>query len=93
MERQWDYQEGFVALWVLPLKNVNINIFQFRVKNMVLEVVTEGGRKYNLNLEFVGRIEGENAEVEAPILWHLMQTADSLEKTRMLGKIEGRRRG
>ena len=55
-------------MWVLPLKNVKINIFQFRVKNMVLEVVTEGGRKYNLNLEFVGRIEGENAEVEAPIL-------------------------
>ena len=24
---------------------------------------------------------------------HLMQTADSLEKTLMLGKIEGRRRG
>ena len=58
MERQWDYQEGFVALWVLPLKSVKINIFQFSVKNMVLEVVTEGGRKCNLNLAFVGRIEG-----------------------------------
>ena len=32
------------------------------------------------------------AETEAPILWHLMQRADSLEKTLMLGKIEGRRR-
>ena len=29
---------------------------------------------------------------EAPILGHLMQRADSLEKTLMLGKIEGSRR-
>ena len=33
-----------------------------------------------------------NAEAETPILWHLMRRADSLEKTLMLGKIEGRRR-
>ena len=39
---------------------------------------------------FTGRID---AESEAPILWgHLMQRADSLEKTLMLGKMEGRRR-
>ena len=35
---------------------------------------------------FVGR-----ADAEAPILWPLMQRSDSLEKTLMLGKIEGRR--
>ena len=33
------------------------------------------------------------AEAEAPILWPLMQRADSLEKTLMLGKIEDGRRG
>jgi len=33
-----------------------------------------------------------NAEAEAPILWHLMQRTDSLEKTLTLGKIEGWRR-
>ena len=34
-----------------------------------------------------------DAEAEAPILWlHLWRRADSLEKTMMLGKIEGRRR-
>ena len=38
---------------------------------------------------FIGRID---AEVEAPVLCHLMQRADSLEKTLMLGKIEGRKR-
>ena len=29
---------------------------------------------------------------EAPILWHLIQRNDSLEKTLILGKTEGRRR-
>ena len=36
-------------------------------------------------------IERTDAKAEAPILW--MQRADSLEKTLMLRKIEGRRRG
>ena len=38
---------------------------------------------------FIGRTDAEN---ETPILWHLMRRVDSLEKTLMLGKIEGRRR-
>ena len=38
---------------------------------------------------FIGRTD---AEAETPILWHLMRRTDSLEKTLMLGKIEGRRR-
>ena len=38
---------------------------------------------------FIGRTD---AEAETPILDHLMQRADSFEKTLMLGKIEGRRR-
>ena len=39
---------------------------------------------------FIGRTD---AEAETPILTgHLMQRTDSLEKTLMLGKIEGRRR-
>ena len=33
-----------------------------------------------------------DAEAETPIFGHLMQRTDSLEKTLMLGKIEGRRR-
>ena len=37
-------------------------------------------------------IGGTDIEAEDPILGHLMQRADSLEKTLMLGKIEGRRR-
>ena len=38
---------------------------------------------------FIGRTD---VEAETPILWHLMQRADSFEKTLMLGKIEGRKR-
>ena len=38
---------------------------------------------------FIGRAD---AETEAPKLGHLMQRADSLEKTLQLGKIEGKRR-
>ena len=37
-------------------------------------------------------IGGTDVEAETPILGHLMQRADLLEKTLMLGKIEGRRR-
>ena len=38
---------------------------------------------------FIGRTD---VEPETPVLCHLMRRADSLEKTLMLGKIEGRRR-
>ena len=38
---------------------------------------------------FFGRTD---AEAETPILGHLMQRVDSLEKTLMLERIEGRRR-
>ena len=34
-----------------------------------------------------------NAKVETPLLWPPMQRTNSLEKTLMLGKIEGGRRG
>ena len=39
---------------------------------------------------FIGRTD---AEAETPILGHLMRSVDSLEKTLMQGRIEGRRRG
>ena len=38
---------------------------------------------------FIGRT---GVEAETPILGHLLQRADSLEKTLMLGKIEGRKK-
>ena len=40
---------------------------------------------------FIGRTD---VEADTPLLWHLVQRANSLEKTLMLGKIEGKgRRG
>ena len=38
---------------------------------------------------FIGRTD---AEVETPLFGHLMKRTESLEKTLMLGKTEGRRR-
>ena len=45
--------------------------------------------KGNQSWIFIGR---SDAEAETPILWPLMRTTDSLEKTLMLGKTESRRR-
>ena len=45
--------------------------------------------KGNQSWVFIGRTD---VEAETPIFWHVMQRADSFEKTLMLGKIEGRRR-
>ena len=41
---------------------------------------------------FIGWTEFPEVEAEVPIFGHLMRRADSLEKSLMLGKIEGRRR-
>ena len=45
--------------------------------------------KGNQSWVFIGRTD---AEAETQYFGHLMRRADSLEKTLMLGKIEGRRR-
>ena len=47
--------------------------------------------KGNQSWIFIGRTDTE-AEAEAPLFGHLMQRTDSMEKTLILGKIEGRRR-
>ena len=44
-------------------------------------------RKEDQSWIFTGRTD---VEAETPILGHLIQIADSFEKTLMLGKIEGR---
>ena len=63
-----------------------INAFELWCWKRLLRV----NRKGNQSWIFIGIID---VEAEIPILWHLMQRADSLEKTLMLGKIEGGRRG
>ena len=69
------------------------------ILNCVLEKTLEGpldskeiksvNPKRNQSWIFIGRTD---AEAEAPILGHLMWRPNSLEKTLMLGKIEGMRR-
>ena len=55
------------------------------------KVIKPVNPKGNQSWIFIGRTD---AESESPILDHMMQRPDSLEKTLMLGKIEGwRRRG
>ena len=39
--------------------------------------------------DFFGR---NDAKADTPVLWHLMRRVDSLEKTRMLGGIGGKRK-
>ena len=51
--------------------------------------IKPGNPKGNQSWIFIGNTD---AEAESPILGHLMQINESLEKTLMLGKIEGRRR-
>ena len=46
--------------------------------------------KGNQSWVFIGRTDAE-AEAQAPVFGHLMQRADSLEKTLMLGKTEGKK--
>ena len=46
--------------------------------------------KGNQSWTFIGRTD---AKAEAPIFGHMIRSTDSLEKTLMLGKIEGGRRG
>ena len=41
---------------------------------------------------FIGRMEGLMLKLKLQSFGHLMRRTDSLEKTLMLGKIEGRRR-
>ena len=48
--------------------------------------------KENQPCIFIGRTDAE-AETPAPILWLPDEKSNSLEKTLMLGEIEGRRRG
>ena len=53
---------------------------------MIQPVHSEGDQPW----DFFGR---NDAKAETPVLWPPEQRTDSLEKTVMLGKIEGGRRG
>ena len=81
-----DYKEGWVlknwCLWTVVLEKTLESPLDC---TEIQPVHPKGSQSWM----FIGR-----TDVETPNLWHLMQRADSFEKTLMLGKIEGgRRRG
>ena len=94
--QSYDFPSSHVWMWELDHKE------GWALKNwwfwtVVLEKTLEspldckeiqpGNPKWNQSWIFIG------TDDEVPVLWHLIQRANSLVKTLMLGKIEGRRRG
>ena len=79
-----DYKEG----WALKNWYFQIVVLEKTLENCLdFKEIKPENPKINQPLIFIGRIDAE-----APILWHLMQRADSLGKTLILGKNEGKRR-
>ena len=80
-----DYKESWApknwCVWTVVLEKTLESPLDSKEINLVHP-------KENWSWIFIGR-----NDAEAPKFGHLMRRADSLEKTLMLGKIEGRRRG
>ena len=83
----WDYEESWApknwCFWTVVLEEN----FESPLDCQEIQPVYPKG---NQSWIFIGRTD---AEAETPIFGHLMWRTDSLEKTLMLGKIEGGRRG
>ena len=78
-----DYKESIDCFWTMALKKTLESPLDCKETKPV-------NPKGNQLWTFIGRTD---AEVDTPIFGYLMWRIDSLEKTQMLGKIEGRRRG
>ena len=80
----WELNKGWVVnnwcLWIVVLEKT----LESPLDSKEIKPVNP---KANQCLTFIGR-----TDAEVPIFWPLMWRADSLEKTLMLVKIEGRRR-
>ena len=81
-----DYKESWVpknwCFWTLVLKKTLESPLDYKEIQPVHP-------KGNQSWMFIGRTD---VDTETPVLWPLMWRTDSLQKTLMLGKIEGRRR-
>ena len=82
---EWDHKKGLVSknwcFWTVALEKTLESPLDWEIKPV--------HPKENQPWIFMRRTD---AEAEAPICGHLMQRADSLEKTLMLGKTKSRRR-
>ena len=84
--RELDCEEGWVlknwCFWTVVLeKTLESPLDHKKIKPV--------NHKGNQSWIFTERTD---AKAETPVLWHLLQRVDSLEKTLMLGGIRGRRR-
>ena len=85
------FSSNHVWMWVLSIKNDAFGLvlektLESSLDSKEIQPVHPKGNQFWI---FIRRTE---AEAETPILSHLMQWTDWLEKTLMLGKTEGRRR-
>ena len=84
--RELEYKESWAlknwCFWTVVLEKT----LESPLDSKEIQLVNDKG---NQSWIFIGRTD---AEAETPILWHLMWRTDSLEKTLMPGKFEGRRR-
>ena len=95
---RYAFSRSFVWMWELDHKESWVQK-NWCFWTVVLEKTLESPLDYkeiqlvhpkgNQSWIFIGRTD---SEAEAQILWHLMHRNDSLEKTLILGKIEGGRR-
>ena len=79
-EESWTQKNW--CFWTVVLEKTLESSFNY----MEIEPVDPKGDQ---SWVFIGRID---VETDSPLLCHLMQRADSFEKTLVLGKIEGSRR-
>ena len=81
-----DHKEGWALKnWCFP----NVVLKKTLESPLDSKKIKSVSPKGNQPWVFIGRTD---AEADAPILWHLIQRANSLEKTLMLWKFEGRRK-
>ena len=84
---EMDHEEGWVlknwCFWTVVLEKTLESPWTARRSNQLI--------LKEINLEYSS--EGLRLKLKLQYFGHLMQRADSLEKTLMLGKIEARRRG
>ena len=82
---RWSIKKGWVlknwCFWTVVLKKT----LESPLDCKKIQPVNPKANQYWISTERT------DAEAETPILWSLMWTADSLEKTLMPGRIEGRR--
>ena len=87
---------GFKSWTIEKAKCQRIDAFELWFWRRLLNVPWTARRSNQSILREINSeysLEGTDAEAEAPVCDHLMQSANTLEKSLTLRKIEGRRRG